>query len=101
MCMLNVCFILNKFVLFVDYVSECKVDLVVIIEIWLLDNDFVVCYEIIFVGYKLLYCFRGDCRGGGMVFLFRDNINVFKFEIVLRIFFEFFEYFVCIGFLCF
>lgn len=98
--MLNVCVIVNKFVLFVDYINECKVDLCVIIEIWLLDNDFVVCYEIILFCYKLFYCFRSDCRGGGMVFLFRENINVCKFEFGLRYFFEFFEYFVCIGFLC-
>ena len=97
MCTLNARSISNKSALFVDYVSECKADLVAITETWLSDNDSAVCYEITPAGYKLLHCPRGDRRGGGTALLFRDNINVSKLETVSRISFESSEYLVCTG----
>ena len=97
MCTLNARSISNKSALFVDYVNECKADLVAITETWLSDNDSAVCYEITPAGYKLLHCPRCDRRGGGTALLFRDNINVSKLETVSRISFEPSEYLVCTG----
>jgi len=100
MCTLNVRSIANKSALFVDYINECKADLVAITETWLSDSDSAVCYKITPPGYKLFLCPGSDRRGGGTALLFRDNINVCKLESGSKISFEFSEYRVCTGSLC-
>lgn len=54
MCLLNIWLFRNKIVDFVDYVCEIKVDLFVIMEIWLCLNDDVIRNELCFVGYVLV-----------------------------------------------
>ena len=99
-CTVNARSIANKSALFVDYINECNADLCAITETWLSDNDSAVCHAITPPSYKLFHCPRSDRRVGGTALLFRDNINVCKFESGSRNAFEFSEYLVCTGSLC-
>lgn len=80
--------------MFVDLVCDSKVDLFVVFEIWFIDNDIVIFSEIILQGYNFYYCFCSDCRGGGIVLIFKEFINVEKVLVVGKGLFEVLEWLV-------
>lgn len=51
---MNIRFVRNKIVMFMDYICDFKVDLYVMMEIWFIENDVSVRVELIFDGYNLL-----------------------------------------------
>lgn len=94
MGMVNVCFLRNKILDFVDYVCSINVDIFVIIEIWFNVNDDIIRCVVCFEGYYLVDYFWLIGCGGGIVLFYCDLLVVKKIEVGEKMLFEYLEWLV-------
>lgn len=66
----------NKVGDFIDFICDYKLDIVLIIEMWFYENEFVVRVLCIFVGYNFFDYLRIGWLGGGIGIMFREDISV-------------------------
>ena len=73
---LNARSIRNKTLIIKDFVVDYDVDIAAITETWLRDNgDDLIIRELCPTGYKLVHKPRISCTGGGVGFLYKENIG--------------------------
>ena len=74
---LNARSIRNKTLIIKDFVVDYDVDITAITETWLRDNgDDLIIRELCPTGYKLVHKPRISCTGGGVGFLYKENIAI-------------------------
>ena len=91
-CVLNARSVRNKTADILDYICECKLDVVGITESWLSSDDAAVRTELCPDGYKFLDHPRDGLRGGGTGLIYRDSLCVKKLDAGIKRSFEFSEW---------
>lgn len=87
----------NKSVDFIDYIYDCKPDVVAVTETWFTEIDTAAKIEATPAGYKLLDHPRPYRTGGGTAIVFRDTICINKFAADVLNSFEYSEWKVTSG----
>ena len=97
LCVLNAQSLNNKAAKFIDYVTDCKADIVTLAETWFTNTESATRVLCTPNGYNLLDHPRSNRAGGGTGILFKKNITVKKLAASLLRSFEYSEWSVVNG----
>ena len=92
LCVLNARSVRNKTADILDYICECKLDVVGITDSWLSSDNAAVRTELCPDGYKFLDHPRDGLRGGGTGLIYRDSLCAKKLDAGIKRSFEFSEW---------
>ena len=76
LCTINARSLRNKSTIFQDFVTDNKFDIVAVTETWLTPSDDAVIADLTPPGFAFLHHPRVSRRGGGVGFLYKDNLSV-------------------------